>query len=59
MFYTNYESRKGLELGATGRASLAFWWEPLQRQVRAARAGGERASSAGAHLHHLASLPAT
>ncbi|GAB4818863.1 hypothetical protein N2152v2_005909 [Parachlorella kessleri] len=34
VFYTNYESRKGTELGDSGRAALAFWWEPLQRQVR-------------------------
>ena len=33
-FYTNYASRKGEELSATGRASLAFWWGGLQRQVR-------------------------
>lgn len=34
VFYTNYTSRKGEELGESGRAALAFWWEPLQRQVR-------------------------
>jgi pyridoxamine 5'-phosphate oxidase len=33
-FYTNYESRKGLQLEACGRASMVFWWEPLKRQVR-------------------------
>lgn len=33
-FYTNLESRKSQEVKATGRASLVFWWEPLQRQVR-------------------------
>lgn len=33
-FYTNYLSRKGEELGATPRACLVFWWEPMQRQVR-------------------------
>lgn len=33
-FYTNYESRKGQELGANPRAAAAMLWHPLQRQVR-------------------------
>ena len=33
-FYTNYESRKGRQLGALQRAAMVFWWEPLKRQVR-------------------------
>lgn len=33
-FFTNYESRKGRELAADPRASLAILWKPLQRQVR-------------------------
>jgi pyridoxamine 5'-phosphate oxidase len=33
-FFTNYDSRKGLELDATGRAAAAFHWTSLQRQVR-------------------------
>ena len=33
-FFTNYESRKGSELIANPRASLAVLWKPLQRQVR-------------------------
>ncbi|XP_068085997.1 pyridoxine-5'-phosphate oxidase isoform X1 [Anabrus simplex] len=33
-FYTNYESRKGRDLEENPRASLAFFWEPLDRQVR-------------------------
>ena len=33
-FYTNLESRKSTEIGATHRAALVFWWEGLQRQVR-------------------------
>ena len=33
-FYTNYGSRKGRELDATGRAALVFWWQGLERQVR-------------------------
>ena len=33
-FFTNYESRKGRELAAGGRAALLFWWDRLHRQVR-------------------------
>jgi pyridoxamine 5'-phosphate oxidase len=33
-FYTNYESRKGAEIAATGAACLGFWWPALERQVR-------------------------
>ena len=33
-FFTNYESRKGLELAANPRAALVFWWGELERQVR-------------------------
>jgi pyridoxamine 5'-phosphate oxidase len=34
VFYTNYDSRKGRELGANPVASLLFPWHDLQRQVR-------------------------
>jgi len=34
VFFTNYESRKGLELAGNARAALVFYWEPLGRQVR-------------------------
>lgn len=34
VWFTNYDSAKGLELEENAAASLAFWWEPLQRQVR-------------------------
>ncbi len=33
-FFTNYDSRKGLELGANPRAASVLLWHPLQRQVR-------------------------
>ena len=34
VFYTNYESRKGRELGANPQAALCFYWQALERQVR-------------------------
>jgi pyridoxamine 5'-phosphate oxidase len=34
VFYTNYESAKGVELGANPRACLLFFWAELERQVR-------------------------
>jgi pyridoxamine 5'-phosphate oxidase len=34
VFYTNYTSRKGLELAANPYAALAFVWADLERQVR-------------------------
>ena len=33
VFYTNYDSRKGRDLEATGKASLLFPWIALERQV--------------------------
>nr|AAH99324.1 MGC84800 protein [Xenopus laevis] len=33
-FYTNRESRKGLDLETNPVASLLFYWEPFNRQVR-------------------------
>jgi pyridoxamine 5'-phosphate oxidase len=34
VFYTNRESRKGLELAANGNAALLFHWKSLRRQIR-------------------------
>ncbi len=34
VFYTNYQSRKGLELAANPQAALLFFWPELERQVR-------------------------
>lgn len=34
VFYTNYQSRKGLELAANPRAALLFYWAELEREVR-------------------------
>ncbi len=34
IFYTNYESRKGIEIDENPYAALTFFWLELQRQVR-------------------------
>ncbi len=34
VFFTNYESRKGRDLGANPLAALLFYWPELERQVR-------------------------
>jgi pyridoxamine 5'-phosphate oxidase len=34
VFFTNYESRKGRELAVNPQASLLFFWNELERQVR-------------------------
>ncbi len=34
VFYTNYESRKGIELEQNPQATLLFFWPELERQVR-------------------------
>ncbi len=34
VFYTNYQSQKGLELADNPQAALVFWWAELERQVR-------------------------
>lgn len=34
IFFTNYQSHKGLEMGIHPNVSLVFYWKELQRQVR-------------------------
>lgn len=34
VFFTNYESNKGLEIAGHPFVALTFWWDKLQRQVR-------------------------
>jgi pyridoxamine 5'-phosphate oxidase len=34
VFYTNYESQKGIELAENPRASLLFFYKELERQIR-------------------------
>jgi pyridoxamine 5'-phosphate oxidase len=45
VFFTNFDSRKGQELSATGKAALCFHWQPLEVQVRI-EGGVERVSDA-------------
>lgn len=33
-WYTNYDSRKGIELSSNPNAALVFYWRELERQVR-------------------------
>jgi pyridoxamine 5'-phosphate oxidase len=33
-FFTNYQSRKGAEVAANPFASLVFFWQPMERQIR-------------------------
>ena len=33
-FYTNYESRKGMEVQANPNVALVFFWKELERQIR-------------------------
>jgi pyridoxamine 5'-phosphate oxidase len=34
VFYTDYRSRKGVELASNPRAALVFWWPEVERQLR-------------------------
>lgn len=34
VFYTNYQSAKGAELAATGKAAFVMHWKSLRRQIR-------------------------
>ncbi len=49
VFYTNYESAKGEEIAATGKAALVMHWKSLRRQIRARgvveRVGGAQADA--------------
>jgi pyridoxamine 5'-phosphate oxidase len=55
VFYTNLESRKGLEVAANPKAALCFHWKSLLRQVRI-RGSIEPVSSAEAD-RYFASRP--
>jgi len=49
VFYTNFDSRKGRELTASGKAAFVLHWKSLRRQVRArglvSRAGEAQADA--------------
>lgn len=34
VFYTDYRSRKGIELAANPVGALCFWWSEVERQIR-------------------------
>ena len=34
VFFTNYDSKKGIQMAENERVTLLFWWKELERQVR-------------------------
>jgi pyridoxamine 5'-phosphate oxidase len=55
LFYSNYESRKGRDLSANGKAALVFYWSVTRHQVRVA--GSVRRVSRAASLAYFHSRP--
>jgi pyridoxamine 5'-phosphate oxidase len=55
VFYTNYESRKALELRANPRAALVFHWGVIERNVRVE--GRVRRLSRGESARYFRSRP--
>jgi pyridoxamine 5'-phosphate oxidase len=51
-FYTNYDSRKGEDLAANPRAALVFWWDKLERSVRAEGRVEKLPATMSAHYFH-------
>ena len=51
VFYTNYDSRKGQELAASGKAAFVLHWKSLRRQIRG-RGLVSRASDAQADAYY-------
>lgn len=52
VFFTNYESRKGMELEANPRAALVFYWPAMERQVRVeGRVERTTATESDAYFH--------
>lgn len=62
VFFTNYESRKGVELTENPRASLLFYWAEITRQVRiegdVTRVSGEESAAYFASRSELSRLGA-
>ncbi len=50
VFYTNYESRKGREIEASGKAAFVLHWKSLRRQIRV-RGVTERENGAAADAY--------
>lgn len=34
VFYTNFESKKGIQLAENNKAAILFWWREQERQIR-------------------------
>jgi pyridoxamine 5'-phosphate oxidase len=51
VFYTNYDSAKGAEIAATGRAAMVLHWKSLRRQIRL-RGDVLREDGAGADAYY-------
>lgn len=34
VFFTNYQSKKGIELSGNQKCALTFWWRVLEKQIR-------------------------
>ncbi|ALI56090.1 pyridoxamine 5'-phosphate oxidase [Celeribacter marinus] len=51
VFFTNYESQKGTEIEASGKAAFVMHWKSLQRQVRV-RGIVERESDEGSDAYY-------
>jgi pyridoxamine 5'-phosphate oxidase len=51
VFYTNYDSRKGQEIAASGRAAFVLHWKSLRRQIRV-RGLTEREEGAAADAYY-------
>ena len=52
VFFTNYNSRKSMDMEHDGRAALLFFWQPLERQVRI-EGGVERVNAAESDAYFL------
>lgn len=51
-FYTNSESRKGVELAENPRAAMCFYWKSLERQVRVEGMVSELPGDEADHYFH-------
>ena len=51
-FFTDYRSTKAAQIDANPRVALAFWWEPLERQVRVLGTGSRVAREESLAYYH-------